>query len=329
MAAFLPKPSTSKDEQVYHQGFFALYRKELADHLDSTRFSLIFILLIMTSGASLFGALGGLSSAVANDNQFIFLKLFATSSSSIPSFVTFMGFLGPLAGLTLGFDAINRERAQGTLHRLAAQPIYRDAIINAKFLAGATVVTLMVFSIGILLSACGLLSTGIAPSAEEIVRIFVFLVFTTVYICFWLGLAIFFSVVSKYAATSALAVIAIWIFFAFFMSLIAGTVADLLFPVNDLISAIGNSARNIECELALNRISPYYLYSEAISTILNPGVRSIGIVTTNQLSGAIVGYLPLGQSLLLVWPHLVGLFALMICAFAASYICFMRQEIRI
>ena len=58
-------------------------------------------------------------------------------------------------GLTLGFDAINSERSEGTLNRLVSQPIYRDAVINGKFLAGATIIFIMVFSMGLVISAIG------------------------------------------------------------------------------------------------------------------------------------------------------------------------------
>ena len=85
---------------------------------------------------------------------------------------------------------------------------------------------------------------------------------------------------------------------------------------------------NYRCELYINRLSPYYLYAEAVTTILNPGVRSIGVVTNAQLEGAIAGYLPFGQSLLLVWPHLTAMCAMTLAAFALSYLKFMRQEIR-
>ena len=61
---------------------------------------------------------------------------------------------------------------------------------------------------------------------------------------------------------------------------------------------------------------------------MNPAVRSVNVVTIQQLEGAISGYLSFGQSLLLVWPNLVALIALMLVAFACSYIGFMRQEVR-
>ena len=111
------------------------------------------------------------------------------------------------------------------------------------------------------------------------------------------------------------------------MSLVAGGVANLLYPT-DGIQGFFNTMSNYQLNLALNRISPYYLFSEAATTILSPSVRSIGVVTTSQLTGAVAGYLPFGQSLLLIWPHLVGMIALTMAAFACAYISFMRQEIR-
>ena len=91
---------------------------------------------------------------------------------------------------------------------------------------------------------------------------------------------------------------------------------------------VGKLLDNYNAELMLNRISPYYLYSEAVTTIMNPSVRTTNILLPQQLEGAVVGYLSAGQSLLLIWPHFVGIIAETAIAFAASYITFMRKEIR-
>lgn len=309
-------------------GLHALFRKELADHLRSRRFIILLLLIGATSFASLYGAISGLSDAIASDGNYIFLKLYTASGSSIPSFMSFIALLGPIVGLALGFDAVNSERANGTLNRLVAQPIYRDSIIVGKFLAGTALIAMIIYTMGIGLGAYGILATGLKPSGEEAARILIFLTFTVVYIAFWLALAILFSVMSRHAATSALAAIAMWIFFAIFMSLVASIIANAVYPVDNEYDAMLNSLNNYELELNLNRISPYYLYSEAVSTIMNPSVRSVNVVTMSQLVGAISGYLSLGQSLLLVWPHLTGLAALMLIAFGVSYIGFMRQEVR-
>lgn len=308
-------------------GLGALYRKEMADHIRSKRFLIVLCLILLTSCASVYGAVSVLSDAVASDPDYIFLKLFTLSGNSIPSFTSFIALLGPFVGLTLGFDAINSERSEGTLNRLVSQPIYRDCIINGKFLAGATVIFLMVFSMGLVIGAVGLLTVGIPPTADEVGRVVALLFFTSVYICFWLALSILFSVLCRHAATSAMIVIALWIFFALFMSLVVNIVTNALYPA-DQVSTVGQVLDYYECQLALNRLSPYYLYSEAISTIMDPTVRSMNVILPQQLSGAISGYLSAGQSLLLVWPHLVGLLALTAVVFALSYISFMRREIR-
>ena len=306
----------------------ALVRKELADHLKSKRFLILLLLIGCTSFASLYGAISGLSDAIQSDSNFIFLKLYTSSGSSIPSFMSFIALLGPIVGLALGFDAINSERSNGTLNRLVSQPIYRDAIIVGKFLAGTIVIAIVIFSMGIALGAVGMAATGLVPDVEEVLRILIFLFFTVVYIAFWLAMSILFSVICRHSATSALASISVWIFFAIFMSLVANIVANAVYPVNDQYGAMINSLNNYTLNQNLNRISPYYLYSEAVSTIMNPSVRSVNVVTVSQLTGAISGYLSLGQSLLLVWPHLTGLAALMLIAFGGSYVGFMRQEIR-
>ena len=306
-------------------GLKALYRKELADHLTSKRFLIILILIWGTSFASLYGALSGIADS---SSDYLFLDLYTLSGSSIPSFMTFIALLGPFVGLILGFDAINKERTGGTLNRLVANPIHRDSIIVAKFLAGCAVISIMVLTMGILIGTAGVLSTGQIPQAEEVFRIVVFLFFTIVYMAFWLGLSIFFSVVCKHSATSALAVIALWLFFAIFMTLVANIIAGIVYPIDTDWNYLLNGYNNYVLEQNLNRISPYYLYSEAVSTIMNPSVRTVNVVTNNQIDGAISGYLSFGQSVLLVWPHLTALLALMLASFVGSYIGFMRQEVR-
>ena len=328
-----PEKTEEKEQEVFkeerydqRQGLIALYNKEMTDHFRSKRILIVLALIGLTSFASLYGALSVITSY--SEVEFLFLQLYTASGNSIPSFVSFIALLGPFVGLALGFDGIIGEKSERTLYRLTSQPIYRDSIINGMFLAGTTIIVMMVYSMGILIGAVGMLVTGIVPTTEEIARIFVFLLLTCVYICFWLGLALLFSVICKNAATSAMLSISIWLFFSLFMTMLVSVIANALYPVGTNMEALLNSAKNYSCQLALNRISPYYLFSEAVTTIMNPSVRTIGLMTVQSLSGAIEGYLSFGQSLLLIWPHLAGLTAFMLGTFCASYVLFMRQEIR-
>ena len=62
---------------------------------------------------------------------------------------------------------------------------------------------------------------------------------------------------------------------------------------------------------------------------MNPNVRSLDIMSTlESQNGAIASYLPLGQSLLQVWPQTVAMIAEAVICFGAGYVCFMNKEIR-
>lgn len=315
---------------------FVLYRKELSDHINSMRCQILFFMLALICFIALYGAETTLaeSAAQTSDGQttvsdFMFLLLFTTSGSNIYSISTFLGFLGPVFGIMLGFDAINEEIAQGTLNRLAAQPIWRDSIIRAKFLAGATFVFLSVFSIGGLVTGIGMIGTGLVPTGEEIARILFYLLMASIYICTWMTIAEFFSVLCRHAATSALSCIAIWLFLTMFMSLVASGIANAIYPTGQSLQGQMNVLSNYNCQVALNRISPYYLFSEVTTILMNPNVRSTNVVSILQSSdSAIASYLTLGQSLLQIVPHIVVMFAEMIVFYAAAYISFMRREIR-
>ncbi|MDN5347938.1 MAG: type transport system permease protein [Clostridia bacterium] len=309
-------------------GLWVVFRKELADNFSSARFSILFFLILVAGISAIYVAAQSIYQAVGQgEPEFVFLYLFTTGSGSLPPFIAFISFLGPLVGLALNFDAINGEYNRNTLSRLLSQPIYRDDVINGKFLAGLAAVALMIFGLGLLVAGLGLLLIGVPPTTEEVVRLFLYLLLSVVYVAFWLAVSLLFSLLFRQAATSALAGIAVWLFFSVFVSLLAGIVADGFFPVNDQ-SPPSEVLRNIRWKQNLSRISPTTLYDEATVTLLNPSVRTLGPFLLEQVFGAIPGPLSIGQSLLLVWPHITCLVAATMIIFALAYYYFMRQEIR-
>ena len=80
--------------------------------------------------------------------------------------------------------------------------------------------------------------------------------------------------------------------------------------------------------LNLLRFAPSELFNEATMTLLMPSVRSLGPLTMEQVEGAIPSPLPLGQSLMVVWPQLTGMIASTVICFGLSYLSFMRKEVR-
>ena len=314
-------------------GIGPILKKELADHFSSYRFAILFALITMVSlitaymvGLNIKQDLAGIAKP-----KFVFLMLF-TSRGAVFSLVQFVAIFGPLIGLILGFDAINRERNEGTLSKLLSQPIYRDSVINGKFLAGVAMIAIMMVSIVLVITGLGLNLAGVVPGPEEIWRIFVYLVISIVYISFWLGAGILFSILFRSIATSALAAVAVWIFFSFFVSLGASVVANSVVPdaADGGTQAVVKHAR-IQAGVAL--ISPMELYTQATAAIIDPTrktTRSIVLVgPMERISlSRFSGPLPLGQSVLLVVPYIITLIAISAISFAVSYAVFMRQEIR-
>jgi len=306
-----------------------MVQKEISDHVRSWRYIILLIIIFLTCLGSLYGSLSSFSEIVkkaTGDNDFFFLYLFTQSNGTIPPFFVFVSFLGPLLGISLGFDAINSEQNKGTLSRVLAQPIPRDYVINAKFVAGLTVISIMFFSLSFLVIGTGLVALGIPPTADEFLRIILFTVISIIYISFWLNLSILFSVRFKQAATSALSGIAVWLFFNVFYPLIANIILKGFEPSK---MASPRSVYAFEkLKFGLSQIAPGELFSEITSAIFMPNVRSLGPLTTQQIQGAVPGALPLGQSLLVVWPQLTGLIAITLLCFILSYVMFMRREIR-
>lgn len=289
-----------------------IFRKEMADYFTSIRIVILFLLVFGASAAGLFASFQGIR-GVGVDTGFVFLKLFTTSGSEIPSLTTFIALFVPIIGIALGFDAINSERSSGTLSRILSQPIYRDNVINAKFLAGIATLFIMLFATMLIVAGYGLRMIGVPPSSEEIIRLFLYLILTVIYGAFWMGLAILFSVLFRKIATSLLSSIGLWLFFGFFW-------------VSLIVPAI---AKTTEASLLLQRISPNTLFGEATTVLLLPIWRGAGLLTAGEeLQYMILNPLSLGQSMLIIWPHIIGLIGITAICFAASYVLFMRQEIR-
>ena len=313
------------------KGLAAIVRKELADHFASHRFAILFALIAMVSLITAY--IVGIKIREVEGQlkpRFVFLLLF-TEPGAMFSLVQFVAFFGPLVGLVLGFDSINRERNEGTLSKLLSQPIYRDVVINAKFLAGVILIGIMLLSIVLVITGLGLMLVGVVPGIEEVWRILAYLLISVVYIAFWLAVAILFSILFRSTASSALASLAVWIFFSFFVTIGASILANAL--AGDAEFSPQSAVRKVELVRYAVLASPMELYSDATATVIDPLRKStratlpagpLEAISMRRFSGP----LPLVQSLLVVMPHLISLLAITVVCFAVSYIVFMRQEIR-
>lgn len=307
-------------------GLWAVVSKEMADNLSSVRMQILEVLILLTAVGAVYAVMQNVRQTVSQD-PFIFLRLFTTARDPFPAFVGFLSFLVPLIAIAISFDAINGEFSRRTMSRVLAQPIYRDALLLGKFLAGLFTLSLVLTAIWLLIMGMGILGLGLPPNGEEVARSLIFLVATIFYGGIWLALGMVFSTVFRQPATAALAGLSVWLFFTIFWSMVTSLLARTLSPVTYGLPE--EILRQLQTEQAISRLSPNTLYVEATLGILNPAVRSFGILLPSQLEGAVMGApLPLAQSVLLMWPQLTGLIAATILLFALAYVLFQRQEIR-
>lgn len=303
------------------QGLGVVVLKELSDHLTSARMRVLEWLVVLVALAAVYAAITQVRDVSAED-PFLFLRLFTTAREPLPSFVSFLGFLVPLMAIGLGFDAVNGEHNRRTLSRVLSQPIYRDALLFGKFIAGLATLTVSLVVLWLLLIGLGLVMLGVPPGGEEIGRILVFLVVTIAYAGVWLALAMLFSVVFRSPATAALVTLGVWLFLTLIWPALAPAIAQAVVPAQD-------QAALVIAGQMLARLSPSTLFGEIVLAILHPTTRSLGPVYLSQLQGAVMGApLPLSQSILVAWPQIVGMIAASILLFVGGYIAFQRQEVR-
>lgn len=320
-----------------------VFKKELADHFGSKRFILLFILIIVLATVSAYQGATYLKNNAANSGSMGslgfrqgFASIFTGGLGGLP-FTALMVYFGPILGLSLGFDAISKERASGSLSVLLSQPIFRDAVINGKFLAGLAALSLVAASTIGIMTGIAIPIVGFGPTATETTSIIVFTFLTIVYLGFWLALGVLFSTVFKKTATSIIAAVATWIVFSFVISLLASLIATAIVPVQSFQSfrpTVGNQTggytvdqsqmqqyqQSMQARQALiqgmQSVSPSFLYTQAAQIIFTGrNVYSFSSSMPNP---------PVESS----WPQFTALGVGMVICFVMAYILFLRREIR-
>jgi ABC-2 type transport system permease protein len=322
-------------------GTFTVAQKELRDQFGSKRFMILFGLVLLLSSLA---AYQGVDFIRDNENAG-FVYIFSGTQMSF-SFIQTMVYFGPLLGLALGFDAINKERANGTLSILLGQPIFRDSVINGKFLAGAAALTtLVVGTIGIM-SGLAIPMLGFGPTMAEASKIVVLTLLTIVYLVFWMCLGILYSVLTRRTSTSIMASIATWLTFSIVISILASVVSGFLVPLpGGNIRTRGQEGqegqggpggfqiadefmeamqRRSAVMTTIQKLSPTNLYEDAASDILGVFRGLMGGRGFQEFQRT----LTLSEALAANWANIAAIIVGLVICFAGSYMMFLRSEIR-
>ncbi len=330
-----------RERSIPFAGWMVIARKELGDHLLSWRFVILVLIIAAAAIVPLYFAADALRSNADTNGRLParFLTLFyygppvANGQVTLPSVAQFLAIVGPLLGVVFAFDAVNGERAQGTLPRLLSQPIHRDDVINGKFAAGLAVIGLVIVAVVAGIAAFGIIRIGIVPTAPELLRLMLWIVVTMIYVSAWLAFGMVLSVVARSAATSALVGFGMWAFLTFLGGFVVQLIQNIVAPLAG-ITDVQTYLTNTGTQQLIQRLLPSTLYQEASIVLLNPQVMSRDLSTPTTIGGLaqaqqqVPSILSLDQSLILVWPQVVALVAVTVAFFAIAYVRFMRQEVR-
>jgi ABC-2 type transport system permease protein len=318
-------------------GTFTIAEKELKDQIGSRRFLVIFGFMVLLSVLAAYQGSG----FIKNNTEASFVYIFSGSQMSF-SFIQIMVMFGPILGMAFGFDAVNKERSTGTLSMLLGQPIFRDSVINGKFLAGAA--SLATLGIGTIAITTGLAipMLGYGPSVTEALKILTLALLTVLYLVFWLSLGMLFSVVVKKTSTSILFSIATWMFFSIILTILASAVVNVLIPLDSstFITSGGTDSnggagrfqmtdqfrqtmmQRTQLENLILKISPTHIYQDTAGAIIG---TARGFNFGAQEFQRTVS---LGEALMGNWANIAILAVGLVICFAASYMLFLRIEIR-
>jgi ABC-2 type transport system permease protein len=247
--------------------------------------------------------------------------------------VSMMSYFAPIIGLALGFDAISGEREKGTLKIVLAQPVYRDIVINGKFLAAFLAITLATSIASIVSIGGSILVLGVTPTTEEVARLTLFVVFSILFAMTYYGIAILLSTISKRTTQSMIVGVVLWAIFSFVIPIIASLVAFTIRPIRfaQNITSPEERQRLIEemrsrtaITETINSFTPNYHFSRIAQYILNvyAGIMIGPRTPANVRNVSII------ESLTSAWPNILVLVLVTAITFIASYMVFMRQEIR-
>jgi ABC-2 type transport system permease protein len=317
-------------------GFGVVMLKEIADHFSSIIVTVLLAGVTAVAIAVVYLGIGPIKDTVSGlairDYPFLFLLLFSRSSLPVALPTLLSQALVPWFAIALGFDAVNGEHNQRTLSRILSQPIYRDALLFGKFAAGLFTLALTFIMLWLMVIGLGLYGLGLPPNAEEMARALVLLVVTIVYGGLWFAMALLFSIVFRSAAAALVVSIGLWAFVTFVWPWVAALLTATITTPNNVIDFL-------QTNQAFARLSPVALYDEIVNIVLDPSVHSAQQpLVDSYLSrfglraiepGSVPGSpIPLLQSVLIVWPQIVGLVAGTIVLFVVGYIVFQRQEVR-
>ena len=257
---------------------------------------------------------------------------------SFKSMVTFLGLVGGILALVLGFDAVSGEREKRSLNVLMTMPVFRDVVINSKIISRLIVVVIALgvsFTLGSVLIV-GL--TGYSPTGGDVARIVVMVTFCVLYVALFLGLGVLLSIKFSESSSALLWGVIIWLVLVILLPQMAGLVADALTPGSTLgraqlfqlpqeereeaMAQLNEElVRRQSIEDTVRLISPRTHFENAAESVLSKTTETAFTETGERKS------ISLGEAIANSWQNILALLVMTVLLFGSCYLLFTRMDL--
>ena len=309
---------------------FVVASKEFSDLVRSKRFIVLIVIfgLVMTVAmATTYVAIVRITPGrpgIPMPRRFLGSMVFTLSS--------IMSFFAPIMGVALGCDIISGEREKGTLKIVLAQPVFRDTVINGKFLAATLAVSIAVFITSLANVGASTIILGVTPTGEEALRLALFMIFSVLFTMTYYGIAAFLSTVLKKTSQSVILSVTVWAVFTFVIPIVASFIAIMIAPPfitppspgEPMEMDIESIRRFTAIVETISSITPNYHFGKIGQYLLNPYATTGGPFQPQPVQEAV----SVTSSLMYAGTNILVLAIVTTLAFIASYLVFTRQEVR-
>jgi ABC-2 type transport system permease protein len=211
-------------------------RKQLEDTFSSNRFVLILGLFLVLSMGSVYMGVSEYQQALEQFRDGGGVGAVPEKPSLIEVFGPMVGLNLPLAAgilaLLMSYDVISGEREEGTIELLLSYPVYRDEVINGKFVAGLFTVAVSLLIAFTASTGLAIFMTGQLPRLENVYRIMLMWHGSIVYMAFFFGLGTLFSALFRSRWRSLMAGLVVLVV-CIGTPFLAGMAAEQLYPYPD------------------------------------------------------------------------------------------------
>ena len=214
--------------------------------------------------------------------------------------VIYVGMVGALVAIFLGFDVFTKEKEQGNLRLILSRPLFRDQLITGKILGGALVIGLlqgMVFIFGLALLR---LVAGMTPAGSEILRLIVFTLISFLYMLLFYLFSLLVSIIAKSSEAVFLIGITFWIAVSFVIPQMADTQRSFAYSTNSAAQNITQVPQDTAISKAIEIISPTVHFQHLGNNLLQVVPETAKLSLGNLFAGMIPDLLYLVAPLLII-----------------------------